>query len=236
MEKLFTLALLGLLGSAGHCVGMCGPVTLLFTRPAREAKQPLGLWLALLHAGRLTMYGTLAATVTVVGQAAGRSLPGLHALQGALALLVALVLLYMALATLGYVPPLESAWPKLTAWWGQTVRRRVARPEPRLYHALGLGLLWGLLPCGLVYSAVIISATLGHPLWAAGGMGVFGVGTLPLVAGLGWSGTRIDVTRRQALRHAAAAAIFLFGVQMALRGLAAWGWIGHARVGEVMLW
>ena len=233
-----SLLMLGLLGSFGHCVGMCSPVTLLLTRPAQRGKSSRAVhgWLPLLHAGRLSTYALLGALVAGVGQALTRTVPQVRYVQGLLALVVAGVLIYMALAAAGRVPPVERAFTVLTRRWGDAVRQWTVLATPRRYHAFLLGGLWGLLPCGLVYTALLIATTTGNPLSAAVGMALFGVGTLPAMLGLGWLSTQGHLPSREVLRYLAAGLIFLFGIQMALRGLAAWGWVAHTRVGGIMLW
>ncbi len=233
-----TLVLLGLLGSAGHCVGMCGPVTLLLTRPARTSGTvSLRRWLILLHAGRVVTYALLGGLAAALGQALSRAAPGLRYVQGGIALLVAAVLLYMALAAAGRVPPVEALFAGVATRWGRVVQGlTVGRAKVRPVHAALLGLVWGFLPCGLVYSAVLIAATTAHPLAGMAGMVLFGLGTVPAMAGLGWATAQGRLAFRDSLRYVAASLIFLFSVQMALRGLAAWGWVAHVRVGGVMLW
>ncbi len=232
------LLFMGLLGSLGHCVGMCTPVTLLLSRPARGAEGgPVRRgWLVLLHLGRLSTYALLGALAGALGHLLSAWRASLQPVQGLVALLLAGVLGYMAGAVAGWVPPLETLWAGWTGRWGQAVRRALARPVSSTLRAYGLGLLWGLLPCGLVYAALLLAATTGHPLWAAGGMLLFGLGTLPVMAGVGWLAVRGDLQQRERWRKAAALLLLLFGVQMALRGLAAWGLVPHFHLGGVMLW
>lgn len=100
------------------------------------------------------------------------------------------------------------------------------------------GLFWGLLPCGLVLAGLLIAAAAGSI--AAGGLTMlaFGMGTLPFGLAAGWLGRQMRPSPRWAarLRPVAATIILLFGVQMALRGLAAWGWVAHSRLGVMPLW
>ena len=262
MDAIFTAFLIGLLGSLGHCVGMCGPVTLLLTRPVRAMTTPSRAiafsWLTSLHLGRLMTYTLLGGFVAALRLglsrlgtflaacvAPGATLPTqpngvlgvFRYFQGGVALGVAALFVYMALATIGRVPSVEVLFTTLTQRWGTLVRAYTA-PASRgpAWRPLSLGLVWGLLPCGLVYSALLIAAT-APSVWQGGvTMLAFGAGTLPAMATAGWLGARGHVSMRQGARYLAALLIFLVGVQMALRGLAAWGVVGHARVGEIMLW
>ncbi len=252
---------LGLLGSVGHCTGMCGGVALLLGRADRAR----GARLLLVHLGRLTTYtllgGLLGAVGTALGWVSGQPNlngqlppgsvrpPGLAGAQGVLALLAGLLALYMAAALLGRAPSPELALIQVTRWWGRTMRR-LARgengpPEPArkglqgLLVPFGLGLLWGLLPCGLVMAALLVALAVGSPVQSGLTMLLFGLGTLPLTLGItlfprlssAWPGRLAP-----RLRPLTAGLLALFGVQLALRGLVAWGWIGHARMGGLILW
>jgi len=255
--------LLGLAGSLGHCVGMCSGIALLLSRRGQAG----GWRLLFLHGGRLTTYslmgafaGSLGYTIMMsfgyAGQAlsgAGDTSPndiltGLHWIQGGLALFTAVISLYMALALLGRLPSPELLFANVTHTWGRLMRRVTAVTPSQtspvkktpLIQLLGMGMLWGTLPCGLVMAAVVTAAASGSPQLGALTMLAFGLGTLPVTMsislithlkageGSGW--------RRPHFQYAAALLILVFGVQMSLRGLAAWGWIDHFHLGAIMLW
>lgn len=235
--------LLGLLGSLGHCVGMCGAIVLLLGRG-----RPLGArQLALAHLGRITTYATLGAGAGLLGLAAraphgahghshGGGPTGLTLAQGGLALLVATAALYQALALLGRAPSPEILLAGLTRRWGRAMRGAdgaAGRGPLRLYAA---GLLWGLLPCGLVLTALLTAVVAGSPAQGALAMLAFGAGTLPAHAAVGWLARRITPDLLSWPRHVAALVVLLFGVQMGGRGLAAWGLVDHLYLGSLMLW
>lgn len=253
--------LLGLVGSVTHCVGMCSGVMLLLGR----RQGATGWRLLVLHAGRLTTYAVLGALVAALGHALSAAagahthhhgagghghaalLPGLAPWQGALSLVAAAIALYMALAVLGRAPSPELLLARATRWWGRTARKftQPARsgtaqsgPARDGLHLYLSGLFWGLLPCGLVMAGLLLAAAAGSVFAGALTMLAFGIGTLPMGLGVSWAGRQIRPSSRWAawLRPAAAAIILLFGVQMALRGLAAWGWVAHGHIGVVPLW
>jgi len=229
--------MLGLAGSLGHCLGMCGGVTLLLSRGGGLS----GWRLPLVHMGRIITYGTLGLLVGALGGAVGWALPGLRPLQGALALAAAGVTLYLALALLGRAPSPETYLVRLTARWGQAMQRLTTSEESNkgdrpVALTFLLGLLWGLLPCGLVLTALLTAAVTGSPWRGALTMLAFGLGTSPALLGMGWLARRELPRTRVWPRQLAALVVLLFGVQMALRGLAAWGWVNHLRLAGVMLW
>jgi sulfite exporter TauE/SafE len=172
---------LGFLGGFGHCVGMCAPFVLLVSRRfaagdgGRVAALGAQAWYT---AGRVTTYAVLGAAAGFVGgvvELAG-SLVGL---QRAAAVLAGSVLVVEAVLGLAGAGPLaRTRGGQLFARVSAVLGRRIPR------HPFGLGLLLGLLPCGLLYSALIAAvAKVGA---AAGALALlaFGLGTAPALLGL----------------------------------------------------
>lgn len=233
---MLTAFILGLLGSLGHCVGMCAPMTLLLGR----GRALEGGRLALAHLGRVSSYCLLGAGAGLFGLAAQASHlghgyagapAGLSMIQGGLALLVATAALYQALALIGQVPSPEILLAGLTRRWGRAMRRTGGNTPLSMFVA---GMLWGLLPCGLVLTALLAAVLAGSPLGSAMTMLAFGVGTTPALLGVGWLARR--TTTRAWPRYVAALVVLLVGVQMGARGLAAWGLVDHLHLGSLMLW
>jgi sulfite exporter TauE/SafE len=242
--------LLGITGSLGHCVGMCSGIALLLGR--RGATQ--GWRLLLVHLGRITSYSFLGSIAGSVGYVAHRvtnqgtahhaavlQIPGLSQWQGGLAVATAVLALYMALAILGYAPSPELYFVRLTRRWGQAMRTLTSANKPEasnLVSVFVMGLLWGLLPCGLVLTALLTAVVTGSPLYGALTMLAFGVGTWPVPIGIGLMSRKRDrqTARFLSLRYGTAVIVILFGTQMALRGFAAWGWVSHLHLGSIALW
>jgi len=177
------LFLVGLLGG-GHCVGMCGGIVGALALQGNGARPRWPLHLAY-NAGRIASYAIAGAIVGALGSltlVAGPTLP----LRQGLYLLASLMLVAMGLYLIGMTGSL--AWLERA---GQGIWRRIqpltARflPVRGVAQALPLGLLWGWLPCGLVYSALVSALATGSALRGAGAMLAFGLGTLPnlLLAG-----------------------------------------------------
>ena len=219
---------LGLLGSIGHCIGMCSAVMLLFSR--HQAFQAPSAWVAC-HIGRLTTYTLLGLAAGSIGDLLGQTIPQAAWVSGTIALVFALGALYLAVAMLGAAPSPELVFSSLVKKWGELFR--TAQRQPRI-PAFGLGLLWGLLPCGLVISALLLSAASGSALRGALGMLLFGVGTLPALVGVSWASKHIRPAGW--VRYPAALVMILFSVQFTMRGLASWGLVDHFMTGAVMLW
>lgn len=173
----------GLFGSL-HCIAMCGGMSGLFAvhQSAKQTRNSLPLALSY-NAGRLSSY----ALIGLVAGLAGSGLLGLlPSLVLPLRLLAALAMLGMAVQLLtGKASPLERAGSSV--WKRVSPLARRFLPTDTKAKALGLGLLWGFLPCGLVYSVLLITLASADPLLGALGMASFGIGTLPamLLSGLG---------------------------------------------------
>jgi hypothetical protein len=82
-----------------------------------------------------------------------------------------------------------------------------------------LGMLNGFLPCGLVYAAGIAAAASGSPLSGALSMGVFGLGTLPLLLAVDRLGQGLGAAGRVRLKKAVPWVIAGVGVLLIIRGL-----------------
>ena len=172
-----TLFLGGLMGSASHCVGMCGPFVIAQTASLEAAPSLLarvrGLALLPYHLGRMTTY-------MVLGIVAG-SLSGMVfnvPLQRGIAVVLLTVagILFLASA----VPSLKRSLAS-TALQGVATRLgsalgRIAKPfftAPTPWHRYALGVTLGFLPCGLLAAALMAVAATAEPISAAFGMAAF---------------------------------------------------------------
>lgn len=175
-----TLFLVGLLGGT-HCAGMCGGIVGALSLSAPGAP-PLPIHLAY-NLGRIVSYAVAGAVVGGVGQAFGALLP----IQQGLYLLASVMMLAMGFYLLGATRALaavERGGQKLWVRIQPATRRFMPVRGPK--QALPLGVLWGWLPCGLVYSALTTALASGSATDGALLMLAFGAGTLPnlLLAGL----------------------------------------------------
>jgi sulfite exporter TauE/SafE len=226
-----TLLLAGLLGSIGHCLGMCGPLVIMVGLRMRE--QELATWPshALYHFARVVVYGLLGAGVGAIGSLLG--LGGrLSNAAGIVSLALGVGLLLLGMGYLGIlsIRGLDSSVGKVSRAMGQVFRRG------GYAGVILLGALNGLLPCGLVYSALLLAASTGGPLPGAMGMILFGLGTLPALFLVGMGAGALSVRLRQGLTRAAGVLILVVGLQLALRGLATLGFVPHLQFGELVVW
>lgn len=179
----------GFLGSA-HCFGMCGGISGLFAVNASVASLRAQFPKAIAYnLGRILTYAIIGAAVAVLGKSAVASIPALMApirlASGALIIFVGLQLAF------GWriLAPLENAGARL--WKRIAPAAKGLVPVNSIPQALGLGLIWGWLPCGLVYSVLLLAATTAEP--AGGGlvMIAFGLGTMPAMVATGVSASKL---------------------------------------------
>ncbi len=203
--------LLGFFGSV-HCVAMCGGLAGALGQisarpgPRRVLAQHLGHGL-----GRISSYGLAGAFAGSLGLA----LAGAAGPTGLSLLRVACGLLLMAVGI-----TLAGWWPataRLEAF-GERLWRRIApwsqrfQPADRLWKHYALGMIWGWLPCGLVYGALTTAATTGSALRGAAFMLAFGAGTLPALLATGTLSRGLNqLTSRLDVRWAAGAFVVAFG-------------------------
>jgi sulfite exporter TauE/SafE len=187
---LLTTALVtGLLGSA-HCLGMCGGISGLFAANAAvtSLKQQVPKAIAY-NFGRVLTYAVLGGAVAVLGKTMVDAIPALAApVRLASGLLIILVGLQLAF-NWRILAPIETAGAKL--WQRIAPAAKGLIPVGTNAQALGLGLIWGCLPCGLVYSVLLLAATTTEP--ASGGlvMIAFGIGTMPAMITTGLSASKL---------------------------------------------
>ncbi len=207
---------LGLLGS-GHCVAMCGGIaTALEAAAAPEV--PRGALRAGYQAGRLSGYAAAGALAGGVGAGLFAVAEGQAALAVSRMFAAAMLLLlglYLSGAWRGPLAALERAGLRL--WQAVAPLRRRLLPVRGPGGAWRMGLLWGFLPCGLVYSALALALAAGSAGGGALTMLAFGAGTLPAVLLVsGAAGRAVRASRGNLFRRAAGVAMIVAGVVMGL--------------------
>jgi len=207
MDYGFAIAL-GVLGSL-HCAAMCGPLQLALPMP------PGGL--GRIIAGRVIYQLSRVVTYCLLGVLAGfvgRSLfvagfqRWLSITLGVLILLGFLISKKVAVSA-----PVTRLVMRLKAAMSTQLQRRS-------FRALSLlGLLNGLLPCGLVYVALAGAVAQGTMLHAIGYMAAFGLGTSPMLLAISLSGKMFPVSVRTQFRRAIPVGVFLLAGLLILRGM-----------------
>jgi len=217
MDTLITLApaamLIGFLGSA-HCIGMCGGISasLSMALPVGPGFRTRQISLLMgYNVGRIFSYMILAALLATLSTMAMHQW---KALAFPLRTLAGVLLIMMGLS--------------IGRWWQGIVGiEKVGKPFWRLVSPLSrrlvpvhgiwqaalLGMVWGWLPCGLVYSALTWSMTQASPTQAVALMGFFGLGTLPSMLLTGMAAHRVDRLRQNIhFRRIAGVLLVLYGI------------------------
>jgi uncharacterized protein len=200
--------LFGFLGSA-HCAGMCGPLALALpgtgsTRAAFLAGR------AAYNSGRIVTYAALGALFGLLGHAFV-----IAGFQRWVSLAAGAAILLGVLVSPKFLSgvPLTGTVGWLKQAFGALLRRRT------FGSLFGLGLLNGLLPCGLVYAACAGATATGGVLAGAGYMAVFGAGTLPMMLAFSLAGPPVQVALRSRLQRLVPVSLALVGALLVLRGL-----------------
>lgn len=225
------LLLSGLLGSLGHCLGMCGPLVIMVGLQLKRSGRSGLLYHSLYHSARIMVYALLGLLVGAIGSLLG--LAGrLNNVAGIASLLLGMGVVLLGLGYLGWLPlgRMEGGGAWVSKAMGQALKQR-GTPSVAL-----LGALNGLLPCGLVYSALLVAASTGGALSGGLGMVFFGLGTLPPLLLVGIGAAAVSVEARQRLTRMAGAVIMVVGMQLMMRGMAALGVVPHLHLGRLVLW
>ncbi|HZP88854.1 MAG TPA: sulfite exporter TauE/SafE family protein [Burkholderiales bacterium] len=201
--------LTGLLGGV-HCVGMCGGIVTALAGQPGQGRCSLHLAYNL---GRIGSYSLAGALVGIAGSL-GLLLNGVLPVQETLYILANLMLIGIGLYLAGLTrvaAALERAglllWRRI-----QPLTKRLL-PADTLPRAFGLGMLWGWLPCGMVYAVLTSALVSGNALSGAAVMAAFGLGTLPNLMLAGLAMHRVQVLKQaRPVRLAAGGIVLGFGV------------------------
>lgn len=212
---LFTALGLGLLGSP-HCLAMCGGVcsALSFALPIEDYWRR---WLIILgyNIGRITSYVLMALLISSINlliveklnpSVFQEYLTFLRILSG---LIMVMMGLYVANWWLG-LQVIEKIGQR--AWRAVVPLTRSLLPVRRLSVAFIYGMVWGWLPCGLVYSALVLSITQASVAGTSATMLAFGLGTLPALFFSGVLASKLSIIlNKPAYRLGFGAFVILFG-------------------------
>ncbi len=206
---LWTAFLLGLVGST-HCAGMCGPLVM--------ALPAAGIDRGRLLAGRLAYNGGRIATYAGIGSAfglLGQSF-AMAGLQRWVSIAAGAAILSGLLTSSRFV--LSGPIQQLVT----TVKTRLGRLllRPGFGARFGLGLLNGLLPCGLVYAAAAGATATGSMVDGISYMLAFGLGTVPMMLALGVAGGRLQPAFRFKLQRLMPVGLAVVATLLIIRGLA----------------
>lgn len=214
--------LIGFLGSFGHCIGMCGGFVMAYSikinqnQPASKAFfiSPHLLY----NIGRVITYTFLGLLFGLVGETLGVRL-GLISFQGTLQIIAGLLMIWMGLDFGGWIPPLSASYFPGYTRFKQLIGSFLRKVNRK--NVLGLGLILGFIPCGLVYAAGAKAAAAESALGGMLTMLVFGIGTIPGMLMMGIGANFVTVKFRQRLFRLATILVILLGAFTIYKGVRA---------------
>lgn len=194
--------IMGLAGSL-HCIGMCGPLVMLHSHQSTIKKITY-------HLGRSFTYGILGITAGFMGASAR-----LFAMQQHITI-AAGVLLIVASLIPGWLARGEKAGMHV---WTKLRKKITAGKAPNRIPSFVGGMMNGLLPCGMVYVALI--AALGMPdLWLAPAfMILFGLGTIPALLGISFGWKLLPQGHKLRIQQKLKYLTIVIGILFIVRGL-----------------
>ncbi len=201
---------IGLAGSF-HCIGMCGPLALSLplnsnTRSGRMFS------IALYNFGRAVTYFLMGILFGAIG-----STLFLTGYQQVISISIGAVILFIVLfgnrlnAGIGFINRFHNRIKILLG--------RLLRQEKNVFSYFVIGLVNGLLPCGLVYLAIASAVATGSVLGGGVLMLAFGLGTIPLMFALMVAGRYVSLAVRQKMRRLVPVFVGIMACLMILRGL-----------------
>ncbi len=205
---LTSLFLVGLLGS-GHCVGMCGGIAAALGFASRGERPEISLLLSY-NIGRILSYAAAGVLVGMLGYFGENFLPFGKILRA----IAGILLILMGCYVIGKTSAL--AWLERAGghFWRriQPLGQRFL-PVRSPLQGLAVGMVWGWLPCGLVYTALALAATQGGPADGALAMLAFGVGTMPAMLAGGYFSQQLrSLLQKRSLRRLMGVGLIVFGV------------------------
>lgn len=200
--------ILGLAGSF-HCIGMCGPIALALPLNRRSAGSMLTGILAA-NTGRIVTYTLLGFIFGTIGFS-------LHLFR---VFQVLSIVFGMALIVIAWRKNLLKRMEIRTPWLQKVTSQKMSAllRQKGTSKLFGIGLLNGLLPCGMIFLALANALLAENPVGSAAAMAAFGFGTFPALLVVGFFAQNINQVFRSRLTSAFPYLLSLIGLLVILRG------------------
>ena len=226
--SLLPFLLLGLLGSL-HCAGMCGGFALAAAGAHQAGWRSFALRQTVYILGKAASYACVAMLLALAGSRLGLGPPaspptegaGFSRAPGIVTILAGVVLIAMGAAHLGLKSLQRLRQLRPPGRWTALLRPVFdgVRALPGPSAAFGTGVLNGLLPCGLSWSAFVL-ASRESPATAGTGALLFGLATGPVLVGVALAPRALSLATRERLEPLIGIALLLFGSITLFRGAA----------------
>ncbi len=203
---------LGFLGSF-HCIGMCGPIAL--TLPVQHLdgfKKFIGI--LIYNSGRVFTYAILGSLFGIIGMSFN-----FFGWQQLLSIVLGSLLLLFFISSFFQKRIfnnqfIQKNWNKYIIQWLTPLFHK-----KNMGNLFLIGLLNGLLPCGLVYMAVAGALATGNILYSSLFMACFGLGTLPAMMTMSFAGSFVSLAMRNKIRKSVPYIVAIMGILLILRGM-----------------
>ena len=209
--NLFSIITIAFLGSFGHCIGMCGGIVIAYSSTKvgddwNKTKQALS---HLLYSfGRVLTYTILGAMFGFLGGVAMFN----NLANGSLLILAGIFMIFAGLSLSGkikFLTLMEHSFAS-NSWYTRLFKKLLQTKS--LFSFFVLGMLNGLLPCGLVYFFAVTAASTGSSIYGALVMFIFGLSTIPALFSLGFFvGLYKNTKFRNIMIRLAAVSVIIFG-------------------------
>lgn len=204
---------MGLLGSV-HCIGMCGPLVMALPISNLNAIQKVVATI-LYHVGKIATYGLLGLIVGFFG----KQIPFYNVQQHLSIVIGSLMLVYVLWVF--YLHPKRKLGFLKIEWLQKPIINALGKlfKQNNASSFLLIGMLNGLLPCGMIYLA-LGSAWAGQSVVQSGlFMVLFGLGTMPALLLAAFGGQLLGLVFRQRIQKALPFILTIMGVLLILRGM-----------------
>ena len=209
---LYTAFIFGLISSF-HCVGMCGPIAMMLpVDRTNEAKRVVQI--SMYHLGKLTAYGLLGLIFGLLGKSFY-----LAGLQQQLSIILGILMIVVAVvpeiifAKYNFSKPIYKIITKIKSSLGQHFKNKSYR------SLFTIGLLNGLLPCGMVYVAIFGAIAMQSVSLGILYMILFGIGTIPLLTAIVYLSNIFSFSFRKTIQNMIPIVAILIGMLFIIRGL-----------------
>ena len=220
------------LGSVGHCIGMCGGIVVAYSSSKIDQKSSYFYQTAAHLAynfGRVATYTILGAIFGTIGQVIAFT----PTTKGVLFLITGLLMVLAGLSLLGNLKFLNSAEWSVSkySWYQNSFKKLISSKSYTSFFTLGM--LNGIIPCGLVYSFAIFAASTATPLGGALVMATFGLATIPALFFLGFITKFLQKGNlRGTMMKLAALLVIIYGVFTLYKG---YNFVAHPEEMKAMM-
>ncbi len=215
---IISLITIAALASVGHCIGMCGGIVIAYSSAKvdeKDSKLKASMSHLAYNFGRVTTYVFLGAIFGAIGGVVSFSntaIATLTIIAGVFMILTGISLL----GKLNFLTKLEHSFFK-SKWYQESFREAIKSKS--LYSFFFLGLLNGLLPCGLVYFFAVTAASTGSAFWGAIVMLIFGLSTIPSLFTLGMFTSILSKSNiRKVMMNLSSIVVIIYGLYTIYRG------------------